>query len=218
MNKASQSEGPILQILSGEDGRESPLLRVDAGGSCVLVGPAGSGKTQLLEALVTGRRLRTARLRLFGQPCEGLGRRARVRFRRRLGVVFQDLRLVDGLSAFDNVALAARAIGRPLSDYRTPVGELLAWVGLARRANEPAEQLPPESRRRLALARALINSPELLIADEPTEGLTDKPRNSLLHLIGEVHAAGTAVLLATRDADLAQASGGAVLALERQSS
>ena len=217
MNKASQSEGPILQILGGDAGLDPPSLSLEAGGSCVIAGPAGAGKSELISALVTGRRLRAVRLRLFGDPCETLGTRARVRLRRRLGIIFQDLRLVLELSAFDNVAMAARALGRPLADYRTPVEELLAWVGLARRANDRAEELPPEGRRRLALARALINSPDLLIADEPTDGLTDKARNSLLQLIGEVHAAGTAVLLATRDPNIALASGGAVLALERQS-
>lgn len=215
MSKASQSNGPILQIRGSAAGLDPPSLSLEAGGSCVVVGSEGAGKSTLVEAIVAGRGRPALRLTLFGEPCEGLGVSARVRLRRRLGIIFQDLRLVDQLSAFDNVALAARAVGRPFAEYRAPAAELLAWVGLARRANNLAGEFTVEGRRRLALARALINSPELLVADEPTWGLGHKARNSLLQLIGEVHEAGTAVLLATRDAAIAQTSGGAVLMMRK---
>jgi cell division transport system ATP-binding protein len=129
--------------------------------------------------------------------------RERHRLRRRIGVMFQDLRLVDVMSVWDNVALAARAAGRGRDDYGRQIDELLAWVGLARRAAEPSGGLDEEGRRRVALARAVINRPDLILADEPDGG----QGMAILKLLSDLNLAGTAMLIATRDQVLAGRSG-----------
>ena len=137
----------------------------------------------------------------------------RAPFRRRIGVVFQDRRLLPDLSAFDNVALAAVAADRVAADYAPKVNELLTWVGLAGRAGEEPVHLSEGERRRVCLARALINGPELLLADEPTEGLADKSAERLLRLLADAHRAGTTVVIASRDAELAQELGATMISL-----
>lgn len=183
-------------------------LELAAGGSCVLLGPAGSGKSAVIEAIGSAASSAAVQVGLFGVACGPRGGSAALR--RRLGMMWQDIRLADDLSVIDNLALAARASGRRLADYRADLLEVLAWVGLRARLFAAAGELDLEGRRRLALARALVNGPEVLIADEPADGLPAKARNGLLRLIGDVHGAGTAVLLATRDPALAAASGGDV--------
>ncbi|HWF00864.1 MAG TPA: ATP-binding cassette domain-containing protein [Caulobacteraceae bacterium] len=193
--------------------RSGPPRRLDltAGGSCVLLGPSGSGKSAVMQAVASAASTAAVDVALFGVACgPGVGAGARASLRHRLGVMLQDVRLADELSVIGNLALAATAAGRRFADYRSDALEVLAWVGLKSRLFDAAAELDAEGRRRLALARALVNGPDVLIADEPTEGLAAKARNGLLRLVGDVHAAGTAVLLATRDPSLASASGGEV--------
>jgi cell division transport system ATP-binding protein len=126
-------------------------------------------------------------------------------------MIFQDLRLIEDLSVYDNVAIAARAAGRGWKDFAPRIDELLAWIGLARLAEDPANRLDDESRRRLAVARAVINRPDLIIADEPAgeAGL------AILKLLSDLNRAGTAVLIATEDEDLATRSGAEITHMDR---
>jgi cell division transport system ATP-binding protein len=151
---------------------------------------------------------------LFGRDTARLRRRELALMRRRIGVVFQDKRLLEHLSAFDNVALPLRLAGRRMADYRADVTELLTWVGL----NEHADVLPPAlsggEQQRLAIARAVVNRPELLLADEPTSDVDQAMAERILRLLAELNRLGATVLIASHDEALVARSGRPVLHLE----
>ena len=173
-----------------------------------LVGPAGAGKSTVLDLLGFHALPARGRVEVFGVDPVRLAPSDRPRMRRRVGLLFQDQRLLPDLDVFANVALAARVARRRAQDYARDVSELLVWVGLGGCGSDPVSRLTDGEKRRLCLARALINRPELLLADDPTSGLGDKAERVILRLIAEVHAAGTPVVFATRDRGLAEGAGG----------
>jgi cell division transport system ATP-binding protein len=179
-------------------------LTLPAGGSHVLAGRPGSGKSAILEMIGLARAPGSGRMDLFGKNVADVPRAERYRLRRRIGVIFQDLRLVDDLSAHANVVLAARAAGREADDYGGHVEEALAWVGLGRRMDSPAGSLDIEALSRLAVARAVINRPDVVIADEPT----GRGGREILRLLGELNRGGAAVLVASSDEALIASAGG----------
>jgi cell division transport system ATP-binding protein len=191
-------------------------LTVARGEAVVIVDPQGQAAGRLIDLVCLGRAPRQGRIELFGQDLRSVAAADLPDLRRRLGLMFGDLRLADSLGVFDNLALAARAIGREPRDYGQPADELLAWVGLAQARDEPAAALDEAGRRRLALARALINRPDLLIVDEPAGGLAGEARRGVLKLVADLHAAGTAVLMLSRDESLAARSGANVVRLGAQ--
>jgi cell division transport system ATP-binding protein len=186
---------------------------VPPGGAVAIVESRAQAASVVLRLLARVSPPRSGSIEIFGEDPARLPATARAALRRRIGSIPRDLALAEELDAFDNLALAARATGRRPGDYAGPARELLAWVGVGRREGEASGGLDEEGRRRLALARALVNRPEILIADEPTGALEGDARRGLLRLIGELHAAGTAVLMASRDAELAERSGARVVRL-----
>jgi cell division transport system ATP-binding protein len=188
---------------------------VSAGGAVVVLGPPGAGKSALVDLVTRAEPAREGEIALFGQDLRQARARDRAALRRRLGVIFQDLRLAPELSVAETLALAARAVGRTPLEYAGPAAELLAWVGLAAHARKVVGELDEDRCRRLALARALINAPRLLVADEPAGDLTGVARRRLLGLIGEVQRSGVAVVLASTDETLAARSGAGVVRLAR---
>jgi cell division transport system ATP-binding protein len=128
-------------------------------------------------------------------------------FRRRIGVVFQDFRLVHHLSAFDNVALPLRVAGVEEKDLQGPVGEMLAWVGLGHRASARPATLSGGEQQRVAIARAVIARPEMLVADEPTGNVDPEMAKRLLHLFDSLNKLGTTVVVATHDLHLISSIG-----------
>ena len=130
-------------------------------------------------------------------------------FRRRIGVVFQDFRLIRHLSAFDNVALPLRIAGRSEAEVEGPVREMLAWVGLADRASARPPTLSGGEQQRVAIARAVISQPELLVADEPTGNVDAEMAQRLLHLFTALNRLGTTIVVATHDLSLIAATPGA---------
>ena len=195
----------------GGETRTVVSFSLEPGDAHVLAGEAGSGKTALLEMIGLARPPACGGVELFGLDLGRIEPRDRYRLRRRLGFIFQNPRLIEDLSARDNVALAAEAAGRRPADYASHVEELLAWVGLGRKAGQMAGGLDEEGRRRLAVARAVINRPDLLIADEP--GLENGM--VILKLLADLNQAGTTLLMATQDLDLAARSGAEVTFLTR---
>jgi cell division transport system ATP-binding protein len=175
-----------------------------------VVGPAGSGKSTILDLLSFQTLPSRGRVEVFGFDSARIAPLERPRMRRRVGLLFQDQRLLHDLDVFANVALAARLARRKARDYAPEVDELLMWVGLGGRGTDPISRLTEAERRRLCLARALINRPELLLADEPTAGLGEKAERAILRLIAEVNQAGTPVIVATRDRSLAVRAGSAI--------
>ncbi len=202
-------DSDVLRVegLAGYGGPGQTIaFAIPAGGAHVIAGGPGSGKTSLLELIAAARPPPQGRIELFGKNLESIGPRERPRLRRRIGMIFHDLRLVEDMSAHDNIALAALAADRAPQNYEAEVAELLAWVGLTRKADVAAGSLNGEGRRRLAVARALINRPELVVADEPFGDSTFK-------LLSDLNSGGIAILIATRDLDLAVNAGAEITQL-----
>jgi len=167
-----------------------------------LTGPSGAGKTTLLRLMLLSLRPTRGTIHIFGQNALGLSKDELTALRRRIGFVFQDFRLLDHLTTYENVALPLRAMGRAESSYRAEVIELLRWVGLGDRINASPPVLSGGEKQRAAIARALIVRPELLLADEPTGNVDPGLSRRLLRLFVELHRLGTAVVIATHDLQL----------------
>ena len=164
-----------------------------------LTGPSGAGKSSLLRLLYLAHRPSRGLIRLFNRDIATTKRRDLPALRRRIGVVFQDFRLLDHLSALDNVALPLRIAGAREGQIREHVAELLAWVGLADRLNARPPTLSGGEQQRVAIARAVIGRPALLMADEPTGNVDPEMGRRLMHLFIELNKIGTTVLIATHD-------------------
>src|SRR5215217_1516347 len=184
-------------------------FRLAKGKFYFLTGPSGAGKTSLLKLLYLAQRPTRGRISLFGEDLTEAPRDGLPIFRRRIGVVFQDFRLVRHLSAFENVALPLRISGASDEQVEGPVREMLAWVGLADRASARPATLSGGEQQRVAIARAVINRPELLVADEPTGNVDVEMAHRLLHLFTSLNRLGTTVVVATHDVGLIAGTPGA---------
>ena len=167
-----------------------------------LTGASGAGKTSLLKLLYLAQRPSRGMIRMFGSDVITLPRNALPAFRRRIGTVFQDFRLVPHLSAFDNVALPLRVSGVAESDIMKPVADMLDWVGLGHRADARPATLSGGEQQRVAIARAVIARPEILVADEPTGNVDAEMALKLLRLFEALNRLGTTILVATHDVHL----------------
>ena len=173
-----------------------------AGSFHFLTGASGAGKSSLLRLLFLGLRPSRGRVVLFGRDIAQTKRYELPALRRRIGVVFQDFRLLDHLSTLDNVALPLRVRGVKESEVQKHVPELLAWVGLAEQIHAKPPTLSGGQKQRVAIARAVIGRPELLLADEPTGNVDDHIAMRLLYLFEELNKLGTTILVATHSEQL----------------
>ena len=181
-----------------------------------LTGASGAGKTSLLKLLYLNQRPSRGLIKLFGEDAVTLPRERLPGFRRRIGVVFQDFRLVPHLSAFDNIALPLRVSGVPEKQLQTPVSEMLAWVGLDDRASARPATLSGGEQQRVAIARAVIGRPEILVADEPTGNVDPDMAVRLLHLFEGLNRLGTTIVVATHDIHLlSKVQGAQMMKLDR---
>ncbi len=167
-----------------------------------LTGASGAGKTSLLKLLYLAQRPSRGMISMFGADVITLPRNRLPAFRRRLGVVFQDFRLVPHLSAFDNVALPLRVSGVREADLRKSVSDMLEWVGLAHRSDARPATLSGGEQQRVAIARAVIGRPDMLVADEPTGNVDPEMALKLLRLFEALNRLGTTVVVATHDVHL----------------
>jgi cell division transport system ATP-binding protein len=167
-----------------------------------LTGPSGAGKTTLLRLILLSLQPTRGFISLFGQDAAALSKDQITALRRRIGVVFQDFRLLNHLTTYENVALPLRVQGRDEASYRAEVVELLGWVGLGDRMHVLPPVLSGGEKQRAAIARALIVRPELLLADEPTGNVDPSLARRLLRLFLELHRSGTSVVIATHDLGL----------------
>ncbi len=179
-----------------------------------LTGPSGAGKSSLLKLIYLAHQPSRGRVELFGRDVVSMPRRELPFLRRRVGVVFQEFRLLEHLSAFDNVALPLRIEGRKPDSYRDDVAELLTWVGLGKRLHAMPAALSGGVKQRLAIARAMVNRPELIVADEPTGNVDHEMALRILRLFVELNRLGATILIASHDRELVEASGMPVLRLE----
>ena len=167
-----------------------------------LTGASGAGKTSLLKLLYLSQRPSRGAIRMFGTDVITLPRDKLPAYRRRMGVVFQDFRLVDHLSAFDNVALPLRVSGVREADLAGPVHDMLDWVGLGHRADARPATLSGGEQQRVAIARAVIGRPDMLVADEPTGNVDPDMALKLIRLFEALNRLGTTVVVATHDVQL----------------
>ena len=200
-------------------GREPEVLKdisfeLEHGSFHFLTGPSGSGKSTLLKLIYLAEEASRGRIEVFGQDLALLKRKDRPMMRRRVGVVFQEFRLLDHMSVFDNAALAPRIAGRKPAGYRDDVADLLNWVGLGQRMHAMPPALSGGEKQRLAIARAVINRPDILLADEPTGNVDEAMGLRILRLFLELNRVGATVLIASHDVDLVARSGMPVLRLE----
>lgn len=179
-----------------------------------LVGPSGAGKSSLLRLMYLALKPSRGLVSLFGSDIATTKRHDLAGLRRRIGVVFQDFRLLRHLSALDNVALPLRVARTRKSDIRKNVEEMLAWVGLQDHVNARPPTLSGGQQQRVAIARAVIARPNLLLADEPTGNVDDRMAMRLIHLFEELNKLGTTVVIATHNETLVNRLGHPCMGLE----
>jgi cell division transport system ATP-binding protein len=174
-------------------------FHVDSHSFQFLTGPSGAGKTSLLRMMFLLLKPTRGLITIFDRDTATLAKDSRATLRRRIGIVFQDFRLLDHLTTYENVALPLRVLGREETSYRAEVVELLRWVGLGERIAALPPVLSGGEKQRAAIARAVIARPQLLLADEPTGNVDPNLGQRLLRLFIELHKSGTAVIIATHD-------------------
>ena len=198
----------------GPDVLSDISLSLPRGSFHFITGPSGAGKSSLLKLIYLAATPSAGTVRLFGEDVARMDARDLPRARRRIGVVFQDLLLLDHLSAFDNAALPLRIAGHKPAEYRNDVAELLAWVGLGKRMQALPPTLAGGEKQRLAIARAVVNRPEILLADEPTGNVDHEMALRIYRLFVELNRLGTTIVIATHDQDLVARSNKPVLNLD----
>lgn len=197
-----QFEGVGIRYGHGPEIIQDISLELRAGSFYFLTGSSGAGKSSLLRLMYLAQRPTRGKVKLFGTDLATAKRYQLPALRRRVGVVFQDFRLLDHLSALDNVALPLRVAGAPEQDVQKFVPDLLAWVGLKDHLDSKPPTLSGGQQQRVAIARAVISRPELLLADEPTGNVDDQIAMRLIHLFEELNKLGTTVVVATHNANL----------------
>ncbi|WP_337997634.1 cell division ATP-binding protein FtsE [Oleispirillum naphthae] len=200
-------------------GQGNEILRdismvLEAGSFRFLTGDSGAGKSSLLSLMYLARRPSRGRIEMFGIDATRMSHAMLPRVRRRIGVVFQDFRLLDHLTTLDNVALPLRVAGVKESEIARHVPELLHWVGLGETMKAKPPELSGGEKQRIAIARAVINRPDLLLADEPTGNVDDRIAQRLMHLFIELNRLGTTVVIATHNEPLIRRFGFPRLHLE----
>jgi len=181
-------------------------FRLAKGEFAFLTGPSGAGKTTLLKLLYMEERPTSGEVRVSDYNSREIKRREIPRLRRRLGIVFQDFRLLEDRTAEQNVAFALEVTGTPRSNIPGRVARALTQVGLGGKARAYPKELSGGEQQRVAFARALVNDPFVLIADEPTGNLDERAARGIFEILREINALGTAVLMATHNLDLVRNS------------
>jgi len=189
-------------------------FHLEPGSFHFLTGPSGSGKTSLLKLMYLARRPSRGWITMFGQDLVHLPRAKLPEIRRRVGVVFQDFRLINHLSTFENVALPLVIAGAHLDEYREDVEELLTWVGLGERLDAKPPTLSGGEQQRVAIARAVVAKPDILLADEPTGNVDPIIGQRLMRLFIELNKLGACVVIATHDDSLVREISAPTLSLE----
>jgi cell division transport system ATP-binding protein len=184
---------------SGPEVLRDITFRLDPGSFTFLTGLSGAGKTTLLKLIFLAEPPSRGLISLFGRDLATTRKQDFPPIRRRIGVVFQDFRLFDHLSAFDNVAMPLQLAGRKQAQYAQDVKELLSWVGLGDRMDAKPHTLSGGEQQRVAIARAVVGRPDLLVADEPTGNVDPEIGARLIRLFAELNRLGTTVLIATHD-------------------
>ena len=213
MNDVVRFESVGLRYGLGPEVLQDVSFSLDSGSFHFLVGASGAGKSSLLRLMYLAQRPSRGYISLFGRDISVTPHGELPGLRRKIGVVFQEFRLLAHLSAFDNVALPLRVVGARESDIKKHVEELLVWVGLKDHMKARPSTLSGGQQQRVAIARAVIARPKLLLADEPTGNVDDHIAERLMHLFDELNKLGTYVVIATHNEALVRHSRRPVLKL-----
>jgi len=194
------------RAVAGSAALRNITFGVAKGEFAFLTGPSGAGKSTILKLLYMDERPTSGEVRVSGFSSREVKRREIPELRRKLGIIFQDFRLLEERTTDGNVAFALEVIGTPKSAIPNKVARALAQVGLASKARAYPRELSGGEQQRVAFARALVNDPFVLVADEPTGNLDERATRGIFQLLREINAAGTAVLMATHDLDLVRST------------
>jgi cell division transport system ATP-binding protein len=189
-------------------------LTIDKGEFLFLTGPSGAGKSTLLRLLLRADLPSDGELKVSGRNLADLTAAQVQAYRRSLGFVFQDFRLIPRLSVFQNVAFVMKVLGVPVATQQRRTFQVLKWVGLQHRMNALPEELSGGEQQRIAIARALVNEPQLVLADEPTGNLDPDLSLEIMNLFREINARGTTVVVATHDRELIRRVGRRAITLD----
>lgn len=189
-------------------------LTIDKGEFLFLTGPSGAGKSTLLRLLLREDLPSEGEVVVAGRELGSLSSSDVQAYRRSLGFVFQDFRLIPRMSVFQNVAFVMRVLGVPLETQQRRTFQVLKWVGLQHRMNALPQELSGGEQQRIAIARALVNEPQLVLADEPTGNLDPDLSLEIMNLLREINARGTTVLVATHDRELIRRVGRRAVTLD----
>jgi len=207
------------QSLAKTYGRGMYALRdlnvtINKGEFAFLTGPSGAGKSTLLRLLLLQERPTEGQVIVGGRNLSELSRDEVQAYRRTVGFVFQDFKLIPSKTVFENVSFALRVVGHPVDQQRRRTYQVLKWVGLQHRLNAFAQELSGGEQQRVAIARALVNEPHIVLADEPTGNLDPDLSLEIMNLFRDINARGTTVLVATHDRELIKWVGRRVIQLE----
>lgn len=199
MSKIVEFKNVGLRYGMGPEVLQDVTFDLNVGSFHFLIGPSGAGKSSLLRLMYLAHRQTRGFISLFGQDTSTLPREALPKIRRRIGVMFQDFRLLPHLTAFDNVALPLRVAGVSESEVKHHVEELLVWVALENHMDLRPHIMSGGQQQRVAIARAVIARPKILYADEPTGNVDANIAARLMHLFEELNKLGTTVVIATHN-------------------
>lgn len=190
-------------------------IEIEDGEFVFIMGRSGSGKSTLLRLLLKEAEPTSGRILVNDMDLQKMPRRYIPKYRRKLGVVFQDFRLLKDRNVFENVAFAQRVVGASAKSIRESVPEMLKLVGLSAKYKSLPQQLSGGEQQRVAIARALINRPEVLLADEPTGNLDHDNAIEIMKLLEQIHQRGTTVIVVTHSQEIVEQMGGRVITLDR---
>ena len=189
-------------------------FKIEEGEFVFLVGPSGSGKTTIIKLLTGEETITDGSLKVNGFDLKKMKKRKLPRLRRTLGVIFQDFRLIDKMTVYENVAFAMRVVGARKREINKRVPQVLELVGLAGYEKRRPEELSGGEQQRVAIARALVNNPRMIIADEPTGNLDPVRSLDLMLLLEKINELGTTVLVVTHEKELVNAFSKRVIAID----
>lgn len=206
VNKAYETGSKALRDINVE---------IEDGEFVFIMGRSGSGKSTLIRLLLKEAEPTSGRILVNNMDLQKMPRRYIPKYRRKLGVVFQDFRLLKDRNVFENVAFAQRVVGASAKSIRESVPEMLKLVGLSAKYKSLPQQLSGGEQQRVAIARALINRPEVLLADEPTGNLDHDNAIEIMKLLEQIHQRGTTVIVVTHSQEIVDQMGGRVITLDR---
>ncbi|HEY8893016.1 MAG TPA: cell division ATP-binding protein FtsE [Clostridium sp.] len=190
-------------------------LTIEKGEFVFLVGPSGAGKSTFIKILLREIELTTGNVIVDGKDITKLARKQIPYFRRKIGVVFQDFKLIDNLNIYENVAFALRVIEASPRDIRKKVPMVLDLVGLSKKHNAFPHEISGGEQQRVSLARAIVNNPSLLIADEPTGNLDPETALGIMDVLNDINSAGTTIVMATHAKNIVDSMKKRVVAIEK---